>query len=844
MRWGAFACVATVAAGPALAQDAVPVGAMPAWVTAAPAVPSRTVDGAFDLRLIDMQTRFDDDGLHYHLHQILKVLSSEGLAAAGNFSVVWQPAISKVRVNQAIVRRDGKVIDVLGDGRGFQVLRREANLENRLQLDGVLTAVLSIPDLRVGDEIETRWTLDTNNPVLNGQWEHRQLLQAGATPARLAMRYSWPAGRQTQYCVGEGLPAPKVVREPGLNGFVIDATNYNAPPLTAGAPGRYAAANTLAISDFRDWGQVVSAMGPIYVRAATLTPNSPVADEAARIAAASPDPMARANAALKLVQGQVRYFARTDGLGAYKPETADAVWAAKVGDCKGKTVLLLALLKQLGIDADAALVSVDGGDGLDKALPMPSWFNHVIVRARIGGKTYWMDGTRIGDRSVESATVPDVRWALPLSAGNGALTPVAATALTEPTEEWRLDLDARGGTDVPAKVSATGIFRGDGAVQLRTALSFMSANDRDTFLRSTWSQRHDWVTIDKVSYSSDDATGTLRLNMTGTGTMDWNTGGTSPAFRYEANKARLGQDIAPKRTDGNLALPVVVAPTFTATHQTILLPDGGKGYSVEGEAIDTTTGTMHYRRTARIVGDRFDMDSETRSPGGELSFAAAQASDKVTDAIFEKQLFVRMPRVAPGTNRLIQSAGTKPPSKGEATKAVLLSGSISDEDYPPDAVRSGAQGITETSFDIDVNGRIAACRITGSSGSKVLDDRTCELLRERFVYEPAHNRKGIALPETRTQRVKWAMPTDRSIPQAVKEFDAVMTYTVELDGSITGCKSTGAPPGMENVDMCGKAIGMPPVLGADGKPYRAQLTFRTSLKAEPAPPAPGEPTKK
>ncbi len=32
-------------------------------------------------------------------------------------------------------------------------------------------------------------------------------------------------------------------------------------------------------------------------------------------------------------------------------------------------------------------------DGLDERLPSPCMFDHMLVRARIDGKSYWLDGT-------------------------------------------------------------------------------------------------------------------------------------------------------------------------------------------------------------------------------------------------------------------------------------------------------------------------------------------------------------------------------------------------------------------------------------------------------------------
>ena len=51
----------------------------------------------------------------------------------------------------------------------------------------------------------------------------------------------------------------------------------------------------------------------------------------------------------------------------------------------GEELKRFSILDGLGIKAEAALVSSSDGDGLDKRLPMPAAFDHVIVRATIAG---------------------------------------------------------------------------------------------------------------------------------------------------------------------------------------------------------------------------------------------------------------------------------------------------------------------------------------------------------------------------------------------------------------------------------------------------------------------------
>ena len=74
---------------------------------------------------------------------------------------------------------------------------------------------------------------------------------------------------------------------------------------------------------------------------------------------------------------------------------ADETWTRRFGDCKGKTVLLIALLNELGIEAEPVLVSTVLGDGLDQRLPLLNNFDHVIVRAHVGTQWYWLSRTRL-----------------------------------------------------------------------------------------------------------------------------------------------------------------------------------------------------------------------------------------------------------------------------------------------------------------------------------------------------------------------------------------------------------------------------------------------------------------
>lgn len=580
----------------------------------------------------------------------------------------WQPATETLTVHRLFIHRAEEAIDVREQGQNFTILRREGGLESGV-LDGRLSAALQIAALRVGDSVELAFTLSRRNPVLAGHSENFQLLLGEATADRLYLRQTWPSDRALRWQVGDGLPEAEVSERQGETVVLLDQIGFTAPVIPAGAPGRFFELGAMQTSDFRDWSDIAALFAPLYSEAATLSDNSPVRAEIARIAASSSDPKRRAELALQLVQTQVRYLANFSGLSGYVPESADDVWEKHFGDCKGKVVLLMALLDGLGIEATPAVVSATRGDGLDQSLPMPGRFDHVIVKTSIAGRTYWLDATRLEDRDFDQMGRPNFEWALPLE--TGALEPVPMAEPVLPFGEWRLDLDARQGVALPAPATGEYVSRGDSAFALATSLGFMSEADRNQWVNGFWTGRYDWIEFEETRFAFDEATGETRLS-TGTADLDWTPWGAEADRRYEANDSRLGRDLAPERPPGRYAdLPVEVGSDFFLSRQTILLPHGGEGFFIEGEPIDETIAGIHYRRTAAISGERFEMEAVTRSASSEISIDAAEAADQRSDALFDNRLFVRIPYAYVPTTAEQAAALANQPDEETADRAQL-----------------------------------------------------------------------------------------------------------------------------------------------------------------------------
>ncbi len=105
-----------------------------------------------------------------------------------------------------------------------------------------------------------------------------------------------------------------------------------------------------------------------------------------------PSTTQKVQAVLRAMREQLRYTAVHLGDGAIVPTRPSVVLQRGYGDCKDLAVLLVAALRELGVDASVALTVVDGPIPRDD-LPGIEAFNHMVVVVRNGDERLWVDPT-------------------------------------------------------------------------------------------------------------------------------------------------------------------------------------------------------------------------------------------------------------------------------------------------------------------------------------------------------------------------------------------------------------------------------------------------------------------
>lgn len=627
-------------ASASFAADRPVIGPAPAWVKPVlplPA-PAKADEAPVRILLSDEQVALEPGRQTIYSETSLSIQTPQGLAA-GNISLPWRPETDVLTVHKLLIRRGDQIIDVLKSGQTFTVLRREQNLESAT-LDGVLTANIQPEGLEVGDTLEVAASVSSSDPTLNGHVEHIAGAWNGFPIGRAHLRVSWPTALHVRLRSTASLPALKPMKTDNISAIELSLDNLEPIIPPKGAPPRYNIRRLVELTDYASWADLGALMAPLYEKAATIPAQGPLRVELDRILGLSPDPKVRIEAALMLVQDRVRYVALAMGAGGYVPANAEATWSRRYGDCKAKTALLLALLHAIGIEAVPVAVSTNFGDGLDARLPMVGLLNHVLVRASLAGHTYWLDGTRTGDTSLDRLETPNFGWGLPLLAKDAALVRMVPAPLARPTHDIFIRIDASKGISAPAPATIETIMRGDGAISINAAMANLVGGARDQALKSYWKEQYDFIDVKTASATFDQKLGEFHISMTGEAKLDWGNGNYHTDGTNVGYNADFSRDPGPD-SDAPFAVPY---PYFTRTRETIVLPTGAGDFKIgTGMEVDQIAGGIEYRRHASITNGVFSIEKTERSVVPEFPAKDAPAQQAALRMLDDRPASVIMP---------------------------------------------------------------------------------------------------------------------------------------------------------------------------------------------------------
>ena len=362
-------------------------GPTPSWVIPigfpqpAPADPYQ---GSGEVLLYD--TQIDTDSKTIYVHFVKRLLNADDLQEEGTLSLDFNPSYEALVVHTCEVTRNGQRIDKLNLDRPPFVCQREEALDN-LVYSGDLTVSFIIDDLREGDILECSYSKTGLPPLFFKLFSQT-----------ISLQEKFPIERLYQRVVKSQNSSASITHIPNDYSSYLVETDSDWSWLIEPSPAfehdydlpQGYEKRPMAIINDTSCNELASGFASFFPKDPLFEANPEVKALIQSWQNATTDPKELATLAARFVQDEVRYFCLSDGIFGLRSIDPLFTFKSRFGDCKAKSLLLRSLLELLQIPAEVILVN---SKGRVHEHPPADFFNHVIVRADLEGKSAFIETT-------------------------------------------------------------------------------------------------------------------------------------------------------------------------------------------------------------------------------------------------------------------------------------------------------------------------------------------------------------------------------------------------------------------------------------------------------------------
>lgn len=583
-------------------------------------------DGTYTL-LFDTQIKVDDTSYEFFRRKSSLVLSEGGLEENGQFSLSFDPETEQLTIHHVTIWRDGEKIERL-DALHLSVARQETDLTQGVA-DGTLTVFAEIPDVRVGDVVDWAASWDVATPSWPGLFSYDFNVEWSVPSAYDHTRILTPKDLPLSIQYRDNAPAPQQSIYNGMDERIWAMANSKGHRHYYNVPGDIVQYASVSVSTVPAWTDVASWGVALYQLNDALP--SDIQAEIAALEGFSRDQ--KITWAIRRTQDDIRYFSDSVGLGAHVPRTPAVTFARGYGDCKDKSLLLVALLEAIGVEASVALTDIDEGESLPQAAPSPFAFDHAVVRIMTEEGPVYIDPTR----RLQGGMFPHIRkaaygYALPLIAG-AELERMPIEDLSGPTIDVREHFNFTDASASGMTLNVTTVRKGLDADRFRNQLTTIPVASIERQYREYY----------QASYPGLESAGDLAISderdlnrVTVTERYQLPAEAFTPdllaAFPFEAEAVRF--DFPTDLKQGR-PFPVAIGHPNDARHTVVL--DGIAHLVAQDQPLAKQVGPLYLNIQSAISNGTVILDHRIRT---QMDRVRIEDIDAYRDAYaeFEKQL--------------------------------------------------------------------------------------------------------------------------------------------------------------------------------------------------------------
>lgn len=359
------------------------------------------------------------------VHIAMRLETMAAVQHQSQWRLEFAPQTQSILLHSISIRRGDNVFEH-ADVNRLHFLQREGGLEGFV-LDGWVTLLLLVDDVRPGDVLEWAYTVDQQPLLLPEHCTAWFAVPEGIELGRMSVIVRHAESRPLKWRASPTELKPEDVRSDGEVRLTWWRDGFSVPEPDEGAPSWHLGHPWIQISDCPDWGKVSRSLHEAWMASGE---SAEVDQQLAEITSSELDPLRRVDRAITMVQDEFRYLSVNLELGGHVPASPGAVLRRRYGDCKDLAFLLVQLLRKLDLPARPVLVNSILRSSLAGMLPSPGLFNHVVVEYVINGQIRWVDATlKQQGGGALGRVVPDFGLGLPVDQDSIELKPPPAASL-------------------------------------------------------------------------------------------------------------------------------------------------------------------------------------------------------------------------------------------------------------------------------------------------------------------------------------------------------------------------------------------------------------------------------
>lgn len=387
--------------------DSVVIAPVPDWIAQIKPDAS-TKDTSYDseggIQDLLLHTEVKSDQEETFVHVAYRILSDAGVQNASDVYIPYDPAYQTLSIHKIGIIRADKFEDRLDMDR-MKVIQREKDLERNVY-DGSLLAYLNLEDIRIGDIIEYSYTTKGMNPIFEHKLNQLVYLNGRSPIGEIIYRLVTPKNKAITIKNFNTTIKPQKSDAGKNTAYTWKVKNTAAIQINDGIPFGYNPFAYIIITEYSSWDSLREWANGLFTFHEPY--DAAFTKKAAELKKLYPDKRAYFLEAVRFVQDKIRYMGIEVGEKSHRPNHPNQVLSQRFGDCKDKSALLCALLRENGISAKPVLANFYTRMDLTNYPPSPLAFNHVIVAGILDGKEIWIDPTiSYQGGNLETTSIPD-----------------------------------------------------------------------------------------------------------------------------------------------------------------------------------------------------------------------------------------------------------------------------------------------------------------------------------------------------------------------------------------------------------------------------------------------------